>query len=713
MAGARGTSGGEQEESRRWQEDIRRQKELEAMRAAGIERAVYSPGYNPLDGPELIPVRPNQPEGVQGGDGLQADPSVRMPIGEDEIRKAEETFRKYRAAKDVYTRKVVNAEEWWKNNHWERFASDSSNSNDPRPVSAWLFNSVINKHADFMDNMPCPAILPREESDKGTAELLTQVVPKILEQNHFEEVYSACSWDKPKTGTGIYGVFWDQDKENGLGDIEIRQVDVINLFWQPGIEDIQKSRNLFSVDLVDRDVLTEQYPELEGEIGRTALLYQPEYIYDTHIDTSDKVQVIDWYYKKTVWTEVAGAPVRRQVLHYCKFIPGHVLFSSENEHAADPRKYAEGWYSDGKYPFVFDRLFPEKGMPVGFGYIEIMVNPQEYVDKLDQIILKHANLQRPRYFATPTSGVNLTDFADLSKDIVEVTGKVGEDDLRQIKPPQMSDVVLEARTMKIDEIKETSGNRDFSQGSTTSGVTAASAIAALQEAGSKLSRDMIKGTYTAFGEMVTMLIERMRQFYTLPRCYRITEPNGAERFVTMDNGVLGGPAVGMEGGVPLAAGENDLKERRPIFDISVSAQKASPYSRIANNELAKELYGMGVFAPENADQAMAVLEMMDFDKKPEVMKKVSGNGTMYQRMQQMASAMQQMAAVIARSTGDTRLLEAVPQFAAMASPEGRPQQVGAVPEGDMKVNSLGEAAAPGGNAAEQARQRVRDSTEVK
>ncbi len=641
-------------------------------------------------------------------------PDAGLPIGEEEIRKAEETLQKYREAKEIYTTKVVSAEEWWKNKHWERFSSQSSNKNDPQPVSAWLFNSVINKHADFMDNMPCPAILPREESDKATAELLTQVIPKILEQNHFEDVYSACCWDKPKTGTGIYGVFWDQDKENGLGDIEIRQVDVINLFWQPGIEDIQKSRNLFSVDLVDRDVLTEQYPELEGEIGRTSLIYQPEYIYDTHIDTSDKVQVIDWYYKKTVQMEVAGAPVRRQVLHYCKFIPGHVLFSSENEQAMDPGKYAEGWYSDGKYPFVFDRLFPEKGMPVGFGYIEIMVNPQEYVDKLDQIILKYANLQRPRYFATNNCSVNLKDFADLSKDIVEVSGKVDDDALRQIEPPQMSDMVLEARTMKIDEIKETSGNRDFSQGSTTSGVTAASAIAALQEAGSKLSRDMIKGTYTAFGEMTTMLIERMRQFYTLPRCYRITEPNGMEKFVTMDNGILGGSAAGMKGsGMPQTQAVDDLKVRRPVFDISVSAQKASPCSRIANNELAKELYGMGVFAPENADQAMAVLEMMDFDKKPEVMKKVSGNGTMYQKMQQMAAAMQQMAAVIAQSTGDTRLLEAVPQMAAMASPDGPPPQVEAVPEGSMQVSSLGEARVRGGNAAEQARQRVRESTEVK
>ena len=76
-----------------------------------------------------------------------------------------------------------------------------------------------------------------------------------------------------------------------------------------------------------------------------------------------------------------------------------------------------------------------------------------------------------------------------------MSGNVDTTRLRQIDPPQLSNYVIEMRNAKIEELKETSGNRDFSQGSTTSGVTAASAIAALQEAGSKLSRDMIKGSY--------------------------------------------------------------------------------------------------------------------------------------------------------------------------------------------------------------------------
>lgn len=633
--------------------------------------------------------------GQQDMKDSQINENVR--IGEKDIENALTTMLKYKSAKTSYTEKVVNAEEWWKNNHWDRFTSNSSNPNDPKPVSAWLFNSIINKHADFQDNMPCPAILPREKSDEETAKLLSQVVPEILDQNGFENTYSDCSWDKPKTGTGVYGVFWNQEKENGLGDIEIKKVDVINLFWEPGIEDIQKSKNVFSVDIINRETLISEYPHLEEKISTQEILYKPEYIYESQIDTTDKIQVIDWYYKKKVRTEIEGVITTRSILHYCKFVPGVVLYATEN----DPEMQGSGWYEHGNYPFVFDVLFPEKGMPVGFGYIDIMVNPQEYIDKLDQVILKNASLQRPRYFVKDGTGVNIDDFLDLSKDIIGTTGNVDENTIRPIETPKLSGEIMNTRNAKIEEIKETSGNRDFSQGSTTSGVTAASAIAALQEAGSKLSRDMIKGTYTAYTKVVTMVIELIRQFYDLPRCYRITQPNGNTDYVTLTNENLRSREI--------SESDDNPALRKPVFDIKVSAQKASPYSRIANNELAKELYGMGVFNPENADRALAVVSMMDFDRKDEVLRKISENGTMYQQIQQLSMAMQQMASLIGETTGDSRISEILPSV--LGQSQGNLPMISNLSGKPAETNSLGDVRNVG-SEADQARKQAAQATQV-
>lgn len=607
------------------------------------------------------------------------------PIQKEQVKKAFQTYQQYERVLKPWKDRIINAEEWWKERHWERFSS-GGNSKELKSTSAWLFNSIINKHADFMDNIPMPAILPREESDKGTAKLLTDVVPVILEQNGFAKTYSDCCWDKPKFGTAVYAVLWDKSKENGLGDVSVNQVDLLTITWEPMIKNIQDSRNVFITTVCDVDLLKNQYPQLTDIKG--GMIDRPKYMTDQNREESNKVMVFDWYYKKMIGS--------RTVVHFCKFVEEQVIYASEND-----SKIANGWYQDGKYPFVFDSLFPEKESPAGFGYLDVMIRPQEYIDRLDQVILMNGLMNKPRYFASNGVNLNISEFTDLSKDIVNVSGNVDDSRLRQIQPPQISDVVLNQRENKINELKETSGNRDFSQGSTQSGVTAASAIAALQEAGSKLARDMIKGTYMAYEEIVTMVIERIRQFYDLPRCYRITSPNGSESYVQFDN----------EGLKPIEMGvvNEEIAMRRPVFDIKVSAQKASAYSRIAQNELAKELFQMGLFNPQLADQAMAVVKMMDFDRREEVMKTIQDNGMMYQKLQQQQEIMIQMAKLIAQTTGNTAPLEALQATGVKIGMTN----INTGEESDMETNSLGAAVKYDDSQAGKARARVKNATEVR
>ena len=107
----------------------------------------------------------------------------------------------------------------------------------------------------------------------------------------------------------MYGVFWDEGKLHGLGDIDIRSMDVLNLFWEPGVQDIQASENFFSVELPPNHRLLRDYPQLEGKLGRGGASQVSRYLYDDRVDTSDQSLVVDWYYH----TEAEG----RQVLHYC------------------------------------------------------------------------------------------------------------------------------------------------------------------------------------------------------------------------------------------------------------------------------------------------------------------------------------------------------------------------------------------------------------
>ena len=607
-------------------------------------------------------------------------------IGREEIAKARALMRKYKDAKANLERRITDNERWYQLQHWDSLSDKQPG--EPNTSSAWLFNSIANKHADAMDNFPEPIVLPREESDEHVAKTLTDILPVVMEQNDFEKVYSDAWWQKLKTGTAVYKVTWDNSKQNGLGDIAITNVDLLNLFWQPGIKDIQRSQNIFHVELVDNNILEAMYPQLRNQLGQGGFQIA-EYVTEDYIDTTDKTIVVDWYYKRSI--------DGKDIVHYCKFVGDEVLFASEN----DPEMRERGYYDHGEYPFVFDVLFPEPGMPVGFGYVDVCKNPQLYIDKLDDAILKNAVMSaRPRFFYRADGSINQETFADYRNDFVPFSGGGSpQDSIMQITVPQLPGIALTVRQQKIDELKETSGNRDFSQGATTSGVTAASAIAALQEAGNKLSRDMLKTSYRCYAEINTMIVELMRQFYTEQRYFRITGEDGAYRFEEFDNRML----------QPMPTPQlfsEELAYRLPVFDIRIKAQKSSPFSTAAQNERAKELYSMGFFNPQLADQALTCLDMMQFEGIEKVREKISQNGTLLQQIQMMQQQMLQMAQIIdAQNPGYNMAQSMAQQFAI----DGQTAMPNAKPQGEMEVNGLADAIGresartPGGARAAAAR----------
>jgi len=288
-------------------------------------------------------------------------------IGENEVIEATKILNDYKSCKSNLERRIIENDRWWKLQHWGLIRK--SNTTDPEPASAWLFNCISNKHADAMDSYPEPCILPREQSDVEDAKKLSKIIPVLLEYNNFEQVYSDVWWYKLKTGTGCYGVFWNNSVENGLGDIDIRQIDILNMFWESGIKNIQDSRNVFTVELVENDILISRYPFLNGKLISGGGIDVAKYIYDDNVNTDTKSAVVDWYYKKTI--------DGKEVVHYCKFVGNSVLYASEN----DPALYKKGFYDHGKYPFVFDVLYKDEGTPCGFGYIDVMKDVQMYIDK--------------------------------------------------------------------------------------------------------------------------------------------------------------------------------------------------------------------------------------------------------------------------------------------------------------------------------------------
>lgn len=592
-------------------------------------------------------------------------------IGKEQLLEFTRILQEYKAGKARTEARIIASENWWKLRNTTEEQKETAVGADGGFVSrsGWLHNVIVSKHADAMESFPEPNILPREAGDKQEAKMLSAIIPCILEQNQFEDTYSKAMWQKMKTGTGLYKIVWDKNLLGGLGDIRVEQVNLLNVFWEPGVTDIQNSRYFFHTELMDKDLLREVYPELKDKLKGNTMV-TARFLYDDAVKTDNKATVIEVYYH----TYLQG----RKVLQYCKYVEDQILFATENE----PEMALSGLYDHGRYPYVFDALYPIEGSPCGYGYVDICRNPQTEIDLLKTSMVKNAMVgAAPRYFSRADGSVNEAEFLDLSKPIVHVNS-ASEDALKQIGHNRLDGVYVNVLDRTIQELRETSGNTETSTGSIASGVTAASAIAALQEASGKGSRDSTQAAYRAYSRIVELCIELIRQFYTLPRQFRILGMQGTEEYVSYTNANLRPQPQGNAFGM-------DMGFRIPVFDIKISAQRRNVYTKVSQNEMAMQFFKMGFFNPQMVDQTLLCLEMMDFDGKEEIIHKVGRNGTVFQKLMQYLP----LALVGAQATGNLMAAQQIQMDAQQLMGGAMPVGVGAVgiPQGDnIRGSAAGE-----------------------
>ena len=628
----------------------------------------------------------------------QMQAQMKPKIGAEEVRKASEILRKYKEGKARLEAKIIANEEFWKLRQWNYMNDGKA---DFKPATAWLWSCVQSRYSDAMDSYPTCNFQPRQQDDKAEALKLSSIVPIILEQNRYEDVYSDVVWYTLKHGGSVQGIFWDGSKHNGLGDISIKKIDFINFFWESGITDIQESQNIFNTELVSNTILEQRYPQCVGKLG-TKSITLAKYLYDDNVDTSDKSVVVDWYYH----TYVNG----KKTLQYVKYVNDIVLYATENEImgrekvTVDPETgipltipleeplAKRGLYDHAMYPFVTMALYPVEGSICGYGLTDIGRDTQLQIDQLNKAITDNAiEGATPRFFIRDDGTINVKEYEDKSKKLVKVEGNIGEENIRPIDTKGLDSIYVNFLTQKIEELKYVTSNQDSNNGVAPSGVTAASAIAALQESAGKNARSSNKAFHRAFRDVCYQIVELIRQFYTLPRTFRIM-PDGMtqEQFIQYSNqGLVPQQQMNMGANMGL---------RIPEFDIDISSEKANPYKKMEINELALSFYNAGFFNPQMTDQALACLNMMDFTKKEEVMQKIQENGT----LAEMLVLYQQMALQFAQQL-DPALAEQVANQ--ILSQGGQPMPQSNVV--DVSAGDNGEAA-----HMTKARSTARNSTQV-
>lgn len=582
----------------------------------------------------------------QEGGAVTATQHTAMTIGKAELENARRTLEEFRSAKASLNEEIKRNEQWYRRRHMMMAKTGRKNTasgyggdsvtervmgEDVEASSAYLFNAIQNFHADAMDNYPRANVLARSGEDMAEAAKLSHILPALHDRIGLERTYDRVMWCKGIQGWGVYSVLWDKTADFGAGEISVKKVKLLNLYWDQEVEDLQESSDVFYVHQKRRSELKRAYPKVDFDrLGAEDKDYERQ-TGNPRNATSDKLDVVDWYYKKTIESG-------RTVLHYCKFCGDVILYATEN----DPVLAHRGLYDHGMYPFIPDVLYPLEGQVAGFGKVSVGSNTQAYVDILSQAIVEMALWScRPRYFEKEGTGLSDTDFLDTSKQIIKVSG-----DLEGIQPMQMPRLdgnIINLRDGLINILNDNTNARSVATGSVSGGVTSASGLAILDQNQGKTGRDANRESFRAFREIVQMEIELIRQFYTDDHYFRVMDQiTGETQYLAINNrGLLG---------------KTDLRstgvKAHPLFDLEITTEKANAYTRMANNELILSFFNARFFDPSMGREALACLKLMDFDRKEELIRMISHNARDHEVKEAMAEVLMTYASAIDEMCGE-------------------------------------------------------------
>ncbi len=503
-------------------------------------------------------------------------------VSKDLIDEACRCFRDYAGDKEKTVKRIKDDERLYRS-WYEKDAH--SLKKDFQSSTSFIFSSIENACATSSENFPSANILERSPDGTAVADTLSMILPVVLDNGGFRKTYKNNMRNKLKYGTAVYSVTYNE----GTGNIDIRSVDILDVFVDYNISDIQDSRFIFVVSSVDNELLRFRYPEL-------AELFTGDSTVETLTDTvrmRSRSSVTDCYYKKP-----DGA------VHMFKVCNGRIIDATE-----DKAGYERGLYNHGLFPFVFDVMYPVEHCPFGFGMIDIAKAVQIEIDRLDEGITSLILMgSRPRYLAKKNCGIDLDVFTDIKNAIVEYEGD--PDALIPIVLKELNQYYCSFRDTKKDELKELLGNRDFQQGATSGGVTSGTAISILQQSGEKRSRMMFDDSYMCFEEMVSMVLELLRQFCENEQVFRTEDALGQKTFVAFSRDLL------YKDGMP----DNAALE----FDIKVTAQKENPYSAEALNALLLQFFTAGMLSDGNLEKALLIFKNMQFEGKDPFISDIQG-----------------------------------------------------------------------------------------
>lgn len=466
---------------------------------------------------------------------------------------------------------------------------------DPRHRTVQLqtlvstFNNCV---ADQMDNMPEALMLPETPEMQGAADDLTDVVKFVLAQNGYESLHRRRVEDFFCAGTAVTQVVWDDEMDNGRGNVAVLRWPVESFLWDPQADTLEDARALIKVSWHPMSWYEARYPDLveyiAAEDGEHGQLGKAD-VQTTRIGMDEgRAMLMEYWYRRYDRKE------KRYTINVAYMAGGALLEKFESV------------YAHGMYPFVADVYKPIEGWPVGEGMVQELLPMMRYINRYAQYIDVNLRLSsKARMLVRKSADVDAEDLADWSKDIIWGQ-QIDESAVRWLQHAPFNSMVTGQMLQLQTDLKQDSGQNQFTRGETAGGVTAATAIASLQEAGGKITRLRTNVLNQGFRRIVEQIIWLLSEFYTDRHVMMITGRDDRPREVDMSASHLFGKSG---------------KGKRlppPPYHVQVQVQRRNPLRVQAQNELFIQVYNMA--AQSQAPFPLSLLfELLTIDGKERIL----------------------------------------------------------------------------------------------
>lgn len=510
-----------------------------------------------------------------------------------------------------------------------------------------LLSTFKNAVADQMDNMPEARMLPERAGLEKVAEDLTDVVSFVYAQNHYDStLHREIVEDFIGVGTAIGQIAYDQDMLNGEGDIAIIRWPVEAFVWDNMAAEVQEARALMKLSWHPLEWFKAHYPERGAYVGDDAShegLATPKS--QEGIDNEEGKALLVEY-----WWREYNAKKRKYTVNVAYLAGGVLLEKFENV------------YAHGMYPFVVAAFNRIPGQMVGMGMTDELRPMMQYVNRYARYIDENLRMSaKIRMLVNRAAGIDEQELADWTQNLIH-GDKIGEDSVRWLQAKPLNGMVVQQMLQYQTDIKQDSGQNQFTRGETAGGVTAASAISALQEAGGKISRMHTSALNSFFRDMTVQVMWLVNEFYDDRKVRLITGVNGDRREVDMSAAHLMGDEVlpeavqaNLDSLTPeqqeqILSGvrEKRRKKRRskgvlppPPYTVQVQVQRRNPLRVQAQNELFIQAYTMAAQAGQQFPLVL-LFEMLNVDGKERILPILQQVDQQTQMLQQLQAENQRL-----------------------------------------------------------------------